>query len=464
MKKTCPLKKNDMVELYIESIGSNGEGIGRVDGYTLFVREGVPGDRLMVKVVKTKKSYGYGIIASILQPSPDRVEAICPVAGPCGGCSLQHISYDAQLRSKEKTIKDSLSRIGGIDVNRLETIMEPIMGADNPYYYRNKVQYPVRDYMGKIQIGFYGKGSHRIVETPRCYIQDIYNESIVSLIRDFMVENDIKAYDESKHKGLVRHILIRKSKEKEIFHITLVINGQELPKVEVLTEKLMSLDCVEAFSLNVNKEKTNVILGPRMIHLAGPAYLEDSIDDITYRISPLSFYQVNPDQTVKLYNKALQYADLTGQETVFDLYCGIGTISLFLAKKAAHIYGVEIVGAAIDDARENAKFNNIENATFYTGKAEKIMPRLYKEEGIKAEVVVLDPPRKGCDESLLSTIVEMSPKKIVYVSCDPATLARDVKILEGNGYQVDKVCGCDMFCQSSHVETVVRLRKAEILL
>lgn len=459
MKKTCPLNKNDMVELYIESIGSNGEGIGRVDGYTLFVRQGVPGDKLMVKVVKTKKSYGYGIIASILEPSADRVEARCPVAGPCGGCSLQHMSYQAQLRAKDKTIRDTLSRIGGVDPDRLDRIMEPIMGADNPYHYRNKVQYPVRDHMGKIQIGFYGKGSHRIVETPRCYIQDTYNENIVGLIRDFMVEKRIKAYDEVKHKGLVRHIVIRKSNEKNTFHVTLVINGQQLPEVEVLRDRLMALDLVEAFSLNVNRDKTNVILGPRMIPIDGPAYLEDSIDHISYRISPLSFYQVNPDQTVKLYHKALEYAGLTGQERVFDLYCGIGTISLFLAQKASHVYGVEIIGAAIDDARENAKLNGIENVSFYTGKSEEVMPRLYEEEGVSADVVVVDPPRKGCDESLLNTIVDMSPGKLVYVSCDPSTLARDVKILEMNGYSLDKVCGCDMFCHSSHVETVCLLNR-----
>ncbi len=461
MKKSCPLNKNDMVELYIESIGSNGEGIGRVDGYTLFVREGVPGDQLMVKVVKTKKSYGYGIIASILEPSPDRTEALCPVAGPCGGCSLQHMSYQAQLKAKDKTIRDTLCRIGGVDPDRLDRIMEPIMGADNPYHYRNKVQYPVRDNMGKIQIGFYGKGSHRIVETPRCYIQDTYNENIVGLIREFMVEKGIKAYDEVKHKGLVRHIVIRKSNEKNIFHVILVINGQQLPEVEVLKERLMGLDLVESFSLNVNRDKTNVILGPRMIHIDGPAYLEDSIDDISYRISPLSFYQVNPDQTLKLYHKALEYAGLTGKEKVFDLYCGIGTISLFLAKKAAHVYGVEIIGAAIDDARENAQLNGIENASFYTGKSEEVMPRLYEEEGITADVVVVDPPRKGCDESLLSTIVDMSPRRLVYVSCDPSTLARDIKILEAKGYALDKVCGCDMFCHSSHVETVCLLNRID---
>lgn len=459
MKKVCPVEKNETYELDIVGLGANGEGIGRIAGYTLFVRGAVPGDKIIVKIVKVKKNYGYGIVYDIVEPSTDRVEAVCPVAGPCGGCTLQHMAYPAQLKAKEKWISDSLTRLGKIDSERVQRVMEPIMGAEDNLHYRNKVQYPVRDVAGKIQIGFYAKGSHRIIETPRCYIQDTYNETIMGVIRQFMVKHNIRAYDEVKHKGLVRHIVIRKSKAYDRFHVTLVINGKSLPHIDVLTEELLELDQVEAFSLNINRDKTNVILGPHLIHQTGPEYLEDKIEQIRYRISPLSFYQVNPDQTEKLYAKALEYAELKGEETVFDLYCGIGTISLFLAQKAKMVYGVEIVGAAIADAKENARLNAIGNAQFFTGRAEEVMPRLYKEEGISADVVVVDPPRKGCDETLLQTIIEMEPVRIVYVSCDPGTLARDVKFLENKGYMVDKVCGCDMFCHSSHVETVLRLTR-----
>lgn len=415
MSRECPVVKNNHYELDIVNLGANGEGIGRIDGYTLFVRGAIPGDRITVKVIKTKKNYGFGIVADILEPSPDRTEPICPVARRCGGCSLQHMSYEAQLRYKENMIKDSLVRIGGLDEETLSGRMEPIIAADEPYYYRNKVQFPVRDNDGRLEIGFYAKGSHRIVETERCYIQDTYNEIIVDAIKRFMLVYHISAYNEAKHKGLIRHIVIRKSATFGKFHVTLVIKGKRLPHADILVEELMALDKVEAVSLNINKEKTNVILGSHLINLAGPTHLMDSIKGVKYRISPLSFYQVNPKQTVKLYEKALEYAGLTGDEIVYDLYCGIGTISLFLASAAKAVYGVEIVGAAIEDARENAKLNGMENAHFFTGKAEEVMPRLYKEEGIRADVVVVDPPRKGCDETLLEAIVEMSPERIVYV-------------------------------------------------
>jgi len=439
------------------NLGANGEGIGRIDGYTLFVRGAIPGDKIRVKIIKTKKKYGYGIVADIIEPSNDRISPICPVANKCGGCSLQHMSYEGQLKYKESLIKESLIRIGEIDEALIEEISEPIIRANNPYYYRNKVQFPVRDNNGRIEIGFYAKSSHRIVETPRCYIQDTYNEEIIATIKKFMIDNQITAYNEFKHSGLIRHILIRKGATRDKFHVTIVINGKKLQKIKLLTENLMKLTKVEAFSLNVNQEKTNVVLGKQMINIEGPTYLIDNIKDISYQISPLSFYQVNPAQTVKLYDKVLEYTGLTGTETVYDLYCGIGTISLFLAKSAKEVHGVEIIDQAINDARENAKLNNIKNAFFYIGKSEEVMPELYVKKGIKADVVVVDPPRKGCDETLLKAMIEMAPKTIVYVSCDPGTLARDVKYLCGQGYILDKVCGCDMFCHSTHVETVVRL-------
>jgi len=459
MKANCPVNKNEIYTLNISSIGSNGEGIGHIDGYTLFVRDALPGDQVMAKVIKVKKNYGFAIMTDILEPSPDRVEPICPVSSKCGGCSIMHMHYDAQLRCKEELIKDALERIGGVSRERLEGITEPIIKSEMPLYYRNKVQYPVRDNDGRLEIGFYAKRSHRIVETKRCYIQDVYVEEIIKSIKAFMETYEISAYNEERHKGLVRHIVIRKSRSKDCFHVTLVINGKRLPNAEAFADQLMGLNKVEAVSLNINCEKTNVILGPRLITLSGPTHLVDNIKDITYQISPLSFYQVNPVQTEKLYEKALEYAGLTGSEEVFDLYCGIGTISLFLARQAKKVYGVEIVGAAVDDARENARINQISNTVFYTGKAEEVVPRLYEEEGVKADVVVVDPPRKGCDEILLKTIVDMSPNRIVYVSCDPGTLARDVKYLEKQGYLVDKVCGVDMFGQSMHVECVVGISR-----
>jgi len=461
MNKQCPVVKNEFYELEIVSLGANGEGIGRKDGYTLFVRGAIPGDLIKMKVIKVKKKYGIGIIDTILSPSLDRVEPLCPIANKCGGCNIQHMSYEAQLKYKENLIAESLVRIGGLDDADIRSKLEPIIGASEPYYYRNKVQYPVRDNHGGIEIGFYAKGSHRIVETPRCYIQDVYNEEIVKTVRSFMMEHHVPAYNEELQKGLIRHIVIRKSHEKDVFHVTIVINGRKLPKVEILTNELMDLDKVEAVSLNINMENTNVVLGSTIINMAGPEYLEDNIKEIKYHISQKSFYQVNPQQTVKLYEKALEYAALTGNETVYDLYCGIGTISLFLAKQAKEVYGVEVVEEAILDAKENAKLNEIENVHFYVGKAEEVMPRLFKEKEITADVVVVDPPRKGCEESLLDAIIQMGVSKMIYVSCDPGTLARDVKYLVANGYYLDKICGVDMFSHSVHVETVVRISKID---
>jgi len=459
MKKQCPVVKNELYDLDIVSIGSNGEGVGRIDGFAIFVRGALPGDRIKTRIIKAKKNFGIGIIVRILKNSKDRVEPICPVAKQCGGCSLQHLSYEAQLAYKENLICESLVRLGGLDDEYVRSRSESIIGAEEPYYYRNKVQFPVREEKGELVIGFYAKGSHRVIETKRCYIQDTYNEVIVATIKEFMIKNRIKAYNEVAHKGLVRHIVVRKSESFDKFQVTLVINGNKVPGMEVLTKELMDLDKVESVSININKEQDNVILGSQLTTLEGPKYLVDNIKDISYHISPLSFYQVNPKQTVKLYDKALEYADLTGEEIVYDLYCGIGTISLFLAKAAKEVFGVEIVGAAIDDAKQNAKLNNITNAHFYTGKAEEMMPKLYKEEGIKADVVVLDPPRKGCEESLLKAIVEMGPQKIVYVSCDPGTLSRDIKFLVANGFKLEKVCGVDMFSHSTHVESCSLLVK-----
>ena len=459
MKQECPVVKNEIYTMEITGIGTNGEGVGRIDGYTLFVDGAMTGDYIEVKIIKTKKNYGFGRLVSILEPSKDRVEPRCPIAKQCGGCSLMHVDYDAQLLYKEKQILDALERIGEQDRQVLEGKKETIIGMEEPWFYRNKVQFPVQIVSGKLLIGFYAKRSHRIIETPICYIQDRYNEEIVEALRLFIIKNKISVYDEVKHKGLLRHIVIRKSYHRNEFHVTLVINGREFPYSKELISTLNKLEKVVGVSLNMNQEKTNAILGYEMLHLDGQEYLQDQIGDIRYQISPLSFYQVNPVQTEKLYKKALEYAGLNGHEIVYDVYCGIGTISLFLAKQAKHVYGVEIVETAIEDARKNAELNHIHNTTFYAGKAEEVMPKLYVEEGVKADVVVVDPPRKGCDQTLLDTIITIAPKRIVYVSCDPGTLARDIKYLSAHGYGIDQWCGVDMFSHSTHVETCLLLKK-----
>lgn len=460
-KQPCPVTKNEIYPLEIHALGSNGEGIGRIDGYTLFVDGAIIGDHIMAKVMKAKKNYGFARLVEIVKPSEDRIEPVCPVARQCGGCSLQQMGYNAQLHYKAAQIKDNLERIGGLTREHIEASFEGIIGADEPFYYRNKVQFPVRDDQGQIRIGFYAKHSHRIVETKRCYIQDIYNEQIVEVLRNFMVDYGVSAYNEQTHGGLIRHLVIRNTSDRRKFQVTVVINGQKLPHEEDLIDAMKQLDKVENLNLNINTERTNVIMGRKMKTLYGDTYLVDHIEDIEYQISPLSFYQVNPEQTTKLYKKALEYAHLTGTERVYDLYCGIGTISLFLAQQAKEVHGVEIIPQAIEDARDNAGLNKMDNAFFHVGKSEEVMPRLYKEEGIKADVVVVDPPRKGCEASLIETIGTMAPDRVVYVSCDPATLARDVKLFDELGYKVDKVTGVDMFPMTTHVETCVRISRKQ---
>ena len=466
------MEKNQIVTIAIEDIGNDGEGIGKVDGYTLFVKGAVVGDVAKVKVLKAKKTYGYAKVEELITASTDRVEPKCLVAGKCGGCQLQHLSYKRQLAYKEDKVKNCLQRIGGMVVEELKQVMEPIIGMEEPFYYRNKAQYPVgTDKTGNIVMGFYAGHSHNIMECMDCAIQEPVNAVILPVIKEFMKTYKISAYDEETGKGLVRHILTRVGFQTKEVMLCLIVNGRKFPHVKELVEKLTLV--VENFKdlegkggyrlksvcLNVNTEKTNVILGNEMVSIYGDTYITDYIGEIKYQISPLSFYQVNPKQTVKLYEKALEYANLNGNETVWDLYCGIGTISLFLAQKAGKVYGVEIIPQAIEDAKNNARINGIENAEFFVGAAEDVMPTKYKESNgtMKADVIVVDPPRKGCEESLLDTIVKMEPKRIVYVSCDPATLARDVKYLRGEGYEVEKVCPVDQFGHTGHVETVVLL-------
>ena len=445
-------KKNDLVTLEITDLGSSGEGIGKVDGFTLFVKDALIGDVIQAKIIKLKKNYGYGRLMEIVTPSPARVEARCLKARACGGCQIQPLDYEKQLEYKENKVGGLLERVGKIR----DYVMEPIIGMEEPWHYRNKAQFPVgKDKDGKIITGFYAGRTHSIVPLDKCFIQHPLNEQIMSIVQRWMEEFNISSYDEVSHKGLVRHIFTRIGKYTEEVMVCLVINGKKIPKEAELIERLKQIPGIKSICLNVNRENTNVILGKDIQCLWGQPYITDKIVEISYRISPLSFFQVNPIQTQKLYATALEYAGLTGKETVWDLYCGIGTISLFLAQAAKKVYGVEIVPEAIRDAQENARLNHIENAEFFVGKAEEVLPEQYEKNGVYADVIVVDPPRKGCDEKLLACMVQMAPETIVYVSCDPATLARDLNYLSNHGYKVKKVRCTDMFPHSVHVETVV---------
>ena len=459
------MNKNDIVTVEITDIGVSGEGIGHVDGYTLFIKDAVIGDVVEAKVMKAKKNYGYARLMKVITPSEYRVEPKCAFARRCGGCQIQEMSYDRQLVFKDQKIRGNLERIGGFTKDQIDTVMQPVVGMEHPFGYRNKAQFPFgTDKEGNPITGFYAGRTHDIIANTDCALGVEQNKEILEIILQYMRENKIKSYDEKTGKGLIRHALIRYGfKTKEIM-VCLVVNGKKLPKAERLIEKLIQIEGMTSITISPNTRRDNVIMGNSYEILWGQGYITDYIGNVKYQISPLSFYQVNPVQTEKLYGLALEYADLKGDETVWDLYCGIGTISLFLAQKAKQVYGVEIVPQAINDAKENAKINAIDNAEFFVGKAEEVLPEYYAEyerehngETAHADVIVVDPPRKGCDETLLETIVKMQPEKVVYVSCDSATLARDLKYLCANGYEIRMCRGVDQFPQSVHVETVVLL-------
>lgn len=495
-------QKNDIVILEIIDLGTEGEGIGRIEGYTLFVKDAMIGDTVKACVMKTKKNFGYARLVEIITPSLFRVEPACAVARQCGGCQLQHCSYEKQLAWKEEKVRNCLNRIGGFCVQRKgdslpagssesvseedynqkplheedgakrPVIMEPILAMDKPYHYRNKAQFPVGvNKEGELIAGFYAGRTHSIIENTDCVIQHPCNREIVETVLCFMRKFGVTPYDEKSHTGLVRHILTRVGVNTGEVMVCLVINGDILPRSEEFVKYMLACPLqgaetsqklfLKSICLSCNKERTNVILGQKIEVLYGNGYIQDTIGNIVYQISPLSFYQVNPRQTEKLYETALEYADLQGGEVVWDLYCGIGTISLFLAQKAKKVCGVEIVPQAIADARKNARINHIENTEFFVGAAEEVVPAEYeKSDGeLKADVVMLDPPRKGCDERLLQTVIKMQPERIVYVSCDPATLARDLRYLCDRGYELKRVRACDMFGQSFHVESVVLMER-----
>lgn len=458
-------KKNDILTVEITDMGVDGEGIGKVDGFTLFVKDTLIGDVAEVKIMKAKRQYGYARLMKLLTPSPDRVEPACSVARTCGGCQIQALSYSKQLEFKKNKVRGNLIRIGGFAEEFIDEIMEPIGGMEDPFHYRNKAQYPMgTDKEGNLIAGFYAGRTHQIIPNLDCALGSEMNRVILEKILAFMNQYKLTAYDEETRKGLVRHILIREGFATKEIMVCLIINGTKLPHSEKLAEVLAKIPGMTSITLSINEENTNVIMGKQIHVIWGQSYITDYIGNVKYQISPLSFYQVNPAQTEVLYGQALKYAGLNGNETVWDVYCGIGTISLFLAQKAKKVYGVEIVSQAIEDARRNAEINGIQNAEFFVGEAEEVLPSYYAQyakdhpgESAHADVIVVDPPRKGCEESVLQTMVNMQPERIVYVSCDSATLARDLKYLSGNGYELEKVCAVDMFPHTVHVETVVLL-------
>ena len=447
------LKKNDVIEVTIDATGYEGEGIAHVDGIPVFVRYAAEGDRLMIRIVKTNKKFAFGIVDKILEPSEDRVNPACASFGKCGGCAMMHVTYEKQLQVKKNTVLNNLRKIAHLGAD--DYIFDELIGSEQ-YNYRNKAQFPLSVENGKAFYGFYAPGSHRVVKCGECSIQNKKINDVVKATLEYINENSVSVYDEKAKTGFLRHVFVRTSENGD-FVLTLVTNGEkELPQKEKLVEKLKALGGLKGVVQNINTRSDNIIMGDKNVLIFGNEKLTMNLSDLKFNVSPNSFFQVNINQTEKLYKKALDYAGLTGNETVFDLYCGVGSISLFLAQSAKMVYGVEIVEDAVENAKANAELNKIENAKFFCGDCPKIVKELVAN-GVGADVVIVDPPRKGCDDSLLDLIKTISPKKVVYVSCNSATLARDVDILSQYGYKLKKLSAVDMFPQTAHVECVALL-------
>ncbi|MFL0196054.1 23S rRNA (uracil(1939)-C(5))-methyltransferase RlmD [Clostridium sp. WILCCON 0269] len=468
MKKE--VEKNEEYVLYIDGMGYQGEGVGKINGFTIFVPGAVEGERVKVKVIKINKNFAFGKLIEVMDPSKYRMAPACSIYKRCGGCQLQHMSYNGQLHFKENRVKDCLERIGKLEVEiqgqDFETEQKSHMvklyrtiGMKNPHRYRNKVQLPVGKLNDSINIGFYAKKSHEIIDMSSCFIQSQTADEIVKLTRQWIKKYNIEPYNEGNHKGVIRHIMIRETFATGEIMVVIITALSHLPyKEEFIQLITKNVPGIKSIIQNINSNKTNVILGEICVTLWGQDVISDYIGKFKFSISPLSFFQVNPVQTEILYNKVLEYAELTGDEIVFDAYCGTGTISLFLCQKAKKVYGVEIIPQAIENANINAKENSIDNVEFITGKSEVVIPQLI-QEGIRADVVVVDPPRKGCEEALLHSIAGINPRTIVYVSCDAATLARDLAILKKLGYITEKVQPVDMFPQTAHVECIAKITK-----
>ncbi|WP_075983380.1 23S rRNA (uracil(1939)-C(5))-methyltransferase RlmD [Bacillus massilinigeriensis] len=451
MSRTLPVQKNQYIDVNFEDLTHDGAGVTKIEGYPLFVPGGLPGEKANIKVIKVNKGYGFGKLIEIYEKSPYRVEVNPSEAHKYGGCQLQHISYEGQLAYKQNQVEQVLKRIGKLG----DVKVHPIIGMENPWHYRNKAQVPVGERDGKLISGFFKPRSHEIVDTDESLIHLPEINEAIQAVKEICDDLGVPAYNEESHTGVLRHIMARYGNNTGELMVVIITRTTDLPHKNQIIEKITArLPHIKSIIHNINSKRTNVILGDKTKVLWGNEVIYDFIGDVRFAISALSFYQVNPVQTKVLYDKALEYAKLSGEESVIDAYCGIGTISLFLAQKAKKVFGVEVVPEAIEDAKRNAELNGITNADFAVGEAEVVIPKWY-EEGNQAEVLVVDPPRKGCDEALLNTIIEMKPKKVVYVSCNPATLARDLRILEDGGYKTVEVQPVDMFPCTTHVECVV---------
>lgn len=455
-KRRPPVRKNEELIVTCEDLTHEGSGVAKVNNYPLFIPYLLPGEKAKIKVVKVNKNFGYGKLLTLNKRSEHRVEPPCNVFYQCGGCQIQHMTYEAQLVMKQNYVKNSLNRIGKI----ADVIVHPVLGMDEPWYYRNKMQMPIGEKNGSLITGFYRERSHDIIpDMDTCLIQNKYGNQIIQAVTEIANDLKISAYVETRHQGILRHIIVRTAYDSNDMMIILVTKTKKLPQeAEIVKRLTRKFPKIKSIIQNVNPFRTNVILGDEERTLYGDGYIIDQIGNLKFKLSAKSFFQVNPTQTEVLYNKALEYAEIEKDDIVIDAYCGIGSISLFLAKKARKVYGVEVVPEAIEDARQNAIMNDISNVEFSVGKAEDVMEK-WQQQQIKPDVIVVDPPRKGCDEKLLQAMIKMKPKRIVYVSCNPATLARDLRILEDGGFKTKEVQPVDMFSQTYHIECVALLSR-----
>lgn len=456
-KRRPPVKKNEILTVTCEDLTHEGNGVAKVNHYPLFIPYLLPGEKAKVKVVRVNKNFGYGKLLSIEERSEDRIEPPCNVFYRCGGCQIQHMSHKAQLEMKRNNVKSQLERIGHLK----DVTVHPVLGMEDPWYYRNKIQMPVGEKDGSLITGFYRERSHDIIpDMDTCLIQNKYGDDVVEHVRQIADELGIEAYDELNHQGVLRHIIVRTAYKTNDTMVIIVTRTKKLPFQRELIERLTGeRPEIKSIIHNVNSSKTNVILGQKNRTIYGDNYIVDTVGNLQFKLSPKSFFQVNPTQTKVLYEQALTYAQINQNDVVIDAYCGIGSISLFLAQRAKKVYGVEIVPEAVKDARANAQLNGLENTEFVVGKAEDVMPH-WKKAGLKPNVIVVDPPRKGCDKKLLQAMIDMNPERIVYVSCNPATLARDLRILEDGGFKTEEVQPVDMFSQTYHVEAVALLTRS----
>ena len=443
------LEKGKIYEAVITDYTSEGQGVAKIEGCAVFIPNAIFGEKVMVRIEKAQKAWAAGKITEILEKSPHRVNRECPVAKLCGGCDFWHMDYEEETRMKAERVRNALNRIGGESLEEL-----PILSAPVCHSYRNKAQYPVASKKGRVYAGFFKAGTHQVVENERCLILPEESDKVKKIVIDYVNHYRISAYDEEEHKGLLRHIYVRQGAVSKQVLVCLVVNGRKLPHVETLIQKLQAVPGFTSLVLSVNTKKGNTILGDEFITLYGPGYIEDTLCGLNFRLSARSFYQVNHHQAQRLYDAAISQAEITKADTVLDLYCGVGTITLIMAKAAGKVIGVEVVPQAVEDAKDNAKRNGIENAEFFCGDAGAAALDL-EAKGIKADVVVVDPPRKGLNADAIEALARFAPRRIVYVSCDPATLARDVALLKERGYSVKNAMAADLFPRCAHVESIV---------